>query len=154
MQLKVAFSLLFLCGCVTTGIPQEETFNYSIIFCDQMLCLNQFMKKIAQSEEALCALYNADKSVISLLERKKEEGSAEIIINSDAGVRSPNLIRRKTGGLMHNKFCVFDRRTVWTGSFNPVKSGKKTYDDVLIIESEKLAKNYLEEFEEMKPTEA
>ena len=48
---------------------------------------------------------------------------------------------------MHNKVFIIDNRTVITGSFNP--SGNANYDNdenILIIEDEGIAKEYLEEF--------
>jgi phosphatidylserine/phosphatidylglycerophosphate/cardiolipin synthase-like enzyme len=48
---------------------------------------------------------------------------------------------------MHNKFCVIDEQTVWTGSWNPTKT--KQANNVVIVQSKVLAANYLEEFEEL-----
>jgi phosphatidylserine/phosphatidylglycerophosphate/cardiolipin synthase-like enzyme len=52
--------------------------------------------------------------------------------------------------LMHNKFMVIDRAEVWTGSMNFTTSG--TYQDnnnLIRIRSNKVAKDYTVEFEEM-----
>lgn len=55
------------------------------------------------------------------------------------------------GKLMHNKFWVFDREKVITGSMNFSKSGLSGYDinDVVIINSPEIAKLYEAEFEQM-----
>ena len=53
-------------------------------------------------------------------------------------------------GLMHNKFMVIDRSEVWLGSMNFTDSG--AYDDnnnLIRIQSTKMAENYSKEFEEM-----
>ena len=155
---NLALILLFLAGCTITGnttaIPYEESFSYSVLFCEQEYCLSELARAFSESEEVICALYNSDKDLLAILEKRGEEDVAEVIINHDAKVESSVLFRRKSRGLMHNKFCVFDKKTVWTGSFNPVKTGKKVYDDVLIINSSVLASNYLREFEELKTNES
>ena len=53
--------------------------------------------------------------------------------------------------IMHNKFVIFDNKTVYTGSMNFSKSGLSGYDvnDVAIINSESVADLYKAEFEQM-----
>jgi phosphatidylserine/phosphatidylglycerophosphate/cardiolipin synthase-like enzyme len=54
------------------------------------------------------------------------------------------------GAFMHNKFYVFDGRTVWTGSTNiTVNDVYRNNNNVIVIQSERLAENYTAEFEEM-----
>ena len=53
-------------------------------------------------------------------------------------------------GRMHNKFVVIDRKEVWTGSTNLSVKGAYFHDNNLIrIDSPRLAQNYSVEFEEM-----
>jgi phosphatidylserine/phosphatidylglycerophosphate/cardiolipin synthase-like enzyme len=52
--------------------------------------------------------------------------------------------------LMHDKFWIFDGRTVWTGSMNAtVNDGFRNNNNVLVIESQPLAALYEREFAEM-----
>ena len=53
--------------------------------------------------------------------------------------------------LMHNKFIIFDNKTVYTGSMNFSKSGLSGYDEnnTLIIKSNEIANLYKAEFEQM-----
>lgn len=53
--------------------------------------------------------------------------------------------------LMHNKFLIFDKQKVITGSMNYSKTGLSGYDlnDVIVINSEQIAKLYEAEFEQM-----
>lgn len=53
--------------------------------------------------------------------------------------------------LMHNKFWIFDKTKVLTGSMNFSKSGLSGYDinDVVVINSPEIAKLYEAEFEQM-----
>ncbi|MDI6786173.1 MAG: phospholipase D-like domain-containing protein [bacterium] len=52
--------------------------------------------------------------------------------------------------LMHNKFIIIDKQRVWTGSCNLTDSDiNVNANDVILINSEELAKAYTIEFEEM-----
>ena len=53
--------------------------------------------------------------------------------------------------LMHNKFVIFDKKSVFTGSMNFAKTGFSGFDgnDVAVINSTDIAKLYTEEFEQM-----
>ena len=51
-------------------------------------------------------------------------------------------------GKMHHKVFIIDEKVVITGSMNPSKSGNENNDEnVIIIEDEKIAKKYVDEFE-------
>jgi phosphatidylserine/phosphatidylglycerophosphate/cardiolipin synthase-like enzyme len=51
---------------------------------------------------------------------------------------------------MHNKFYIFDGKTVWTGSMNITENGVyRNNNNAIVIDSEALAANYTTEFEEM-----
>lgn len=53
-------------------------------------------------------------------------------------------------GLMHHKFAVVDRATVWTGSTNTTTSSLYTHNNnALTISNTQLAENYTYEFERM-----
>ena len=58
---------------------------------------------------------------------------------------------RDGGKIMHNKFLIFDRQKVITGSMNFSKSGLSGYDvnDVAVINSPEISKLYAAEFEQM-----
>jgi phosphatidylserine/phosphatidylglycerophosphate/cardiolipin synthase-like enzyme len=54
-------------------------------------------------------------------------------------------------GLMHNKFIIFDRSAVWTGSLNLTRNGVcRNNNNAVLIQSQALADIYLNEFEEMR----
>ncbi len=57
----------------------------------------------------------------------------------------------KSNMLMHNKFVIFDDKTVYTGSMNFSKNGLSGYDqnNIIIINSKEIANLYKEEFEQM-----
>jgi len=65
----------------------------------------------------------------------------------DAGIE---VIGDRREGLMHDKFAVIDRNEVWTGSMN-YTSGSAYLDNnnLIRLQSAKLAENYTHEFEQM-----
>ena len=61
------------------------------------------------------------------------------------------LENKSSYALMHNKFCILDNEIVVTGSMNPTNNGVyKNNNNMIIIFSKYLARNYLEEFYEIK----
>jgi mitochondrial cardiolipin hydrolase len=53
--------------------------------------------------------------------------------------------------LMHDKFCVFGNKRVWTGSFNfTFQATARNRENVIVLENENIARIYLEEFERVK----
>ena len=60
------------------------------------------------------------------------------------------IVTDDSSALMHNKFAVIDRETVFTGSYNITENGgHKNNNNAVIIRSVELAEIYLVEFEEM-----
>ena len=55
-----------------------------------------------------------------------------------------------SGGIMHHKYLVVDRKVVLTGSYNFTTGATKcNYENFVIIRSKEVAERYLEEFERM-----
>lgn len=81
------------------------------------------------------------------LEADEEPGHGQFAMLQEAGIEVRSDSR---SALMHNKFWIFDRETVWTGSTNITLSGVfKQNNNVLVIQSPQLAAIYENEFEEM-----
>lgn len=139
--------LLILTSC--SSIP-KETGNLKIYFCPKDNCEEIIIKEIIGSHEIKCAFYD-----LNLLNLTKvlEYRNAEVLVFEK---NYKNFgIKVKSKGLMHNKFCVMDKKALFTGSFNPTLNGnKKNNNNLVYIESETLAKNYLEEFEEIRRRES
>ena len=73
--------------------------------------------------------------------------SEEVQDLQEAGIQ---IVDDRREGLMHNKFAILDRREVWSGSMNFTVSGAYRSDNNLVrIQSQALAEDYLVEFEEM-----
>ncbi|MCF7866453.1 hypothetical protein K9L67_01345 [Candidatus Woesearchaeota archaeon] len=122
----------------------EETGKINIYFCPENKCDEQIITKINESKKIKCAFYDlTEKKIIEILKQKK----AEILIDENNYENYGKAI--KGTGLMHNKFCILDDKTIITGSYNPTKNNTNN-NNIIFIESKTLAKNYEEEFEEIK----
>lgn len=125
---RLIILLIFLAACeaqtpVETGAPIE------VLFCEREDCVGRLVLMLDSDDK--CAVYRASlPEVVTALERADWKKDDE-----------------RTGALMHNKFCVIDEQTVWTGSWNPTKTTQA--NNVVIVPSKILAGNYLEEFEEL-----
>ncbi len=81
------------------------------------------------------------------LEADEDPGHGQFALLQAAGIEVRSDER---SALMHNKFWIFDRQTVWTGSTNITGSGVfKQNNNVLVIHSPQLAEIYEAEFDEM-----
>ncbi len=78
------------------------------------------------------------------------ENAAEYYSKADFLRKNKVLIKTETGdGLMHNKFCVIDDKIVITGSYNwTVNADLKNDENVIIIESDRIAGTYKRQFED------
>ncbi len=85
--------------------------------------------------------------VVRVVTESDNSDRPEIEALKQAGI--PVLGDRREG-LMHDKFVIIDRSQVWTGSMNFTLNGAYHNDNNLIrVQSSRLAENYLAEFDEM-----
>lgn len=146
LVLLIFLLVILLNGCITGSIVEEvkeDKFDYKVVFCSEESCFYEIITLINNSETADCALYNAGEEVIEALKNRK----ARVVVDGNSKINA-SFAKKRLYGLMHNKFCVLDGRTVLTGSFNPTKD-RKSFDNIIIINSSYLAENYEAEFEEM-----
>lgn len=81
------------------------------------------------------------------IEADEEPDHGQFGMLEDAGIEIRDDER---GALMHNKFWIFDRKIVWTGSTNITESGIfKQDNNVIVVHSPALAEIYEREFDEM-----
>lgn len=81
------------------------------------------------------------------LEADEEPDRGQFEMLEDAGIE---LKDDQRGALMHNKFWIFDEKTVWTGSTNITENGIFEQDNnVIVVHSPALAEIYKREFDEM-----
>ncbi len=141
--------LVFLGACTITGsiVKEEEPLHAEVYFCPEYDCYREFSKALLNSSAADCALYSIDEQIV----KSAIGNNVSLKIVTDSRSKLSYGFVRKMGkkGLMHNKFCILDDETVITGSFNPVKGSHNDYNNVILIKSRQLSKNYKEEFDEL-----
>ncbi|MBL7169539.1 MAG: lamin tail domain-containing protein [Candidatus Aenigmarchaeota archaeon] len=129
----------------------REDGRIELYFCPQDECRERLVEFLKSAEQSIhCALFDVD------LEEVKDELKRGIEVKLVVDVKNKdyskelNPITNPGYQLMHNKFCVVDGKKFFTGSFNPTERGNfYNNNNMLIIESEHLAKNYEDEFEEL-----
>lgn len=78
----------------------------------------------------------------------EEPGRGQFAMLREAGIEVRDDLGRSA--FMHNKFWIFDRQIVWTGSTNVTRSAIYTQNNnVIVIRSPELAVIYEREFDEM-----
>ncbi len=81
------------------------------------------------------------------IEADEEPGHGQFEMLMDEGIEVKDDGR---GALMHNKFWIFDRQILWTGSTNITENGIFEQDNnVIVVHSPELAEIYEREFDEM-----
>ncbi len=133
------------CTLMPYSIPEEEG-TIAVYFCPQEACSEKLLAAIQEAETIHCAFFDIDiPEIITALEEK----NAQVIIDADNNEGMPFKTDTRSA-YMHDKFCIFDNNVVFTGSMNPTKNdATKNNNNILLIESAYLAKNYEDEFQQM-----
>lgn len=142
--------LLLLASCT----PVEEGKGTEVYFCPRDDCGRVFEDNLQEANETVvCAFYELElESLINGI----RETDAKLAIDEDNfrkdsylydGINAKGV---KSRSIMHNKFCVIDEKIVITGSFNPTYRGNfKNNNNIVVLYSRYIAKNYLDEFNEL-----
>jgi phosphatidylserine/phosphatidylglycerophosphate/cardiolipin synthase-like enzyme len=109
-----------------------------VVMCPE--CKATFDEYLQGGGDVSCAIYDVGSETAALL------AAADAKVITDDESNSAFGTPYEHPGLMHNKFCVFNESTVLTGSYNPTNKGELNKNNLVIIESKVLAKNYLQEF--------
>jgi len=125
----------------------EENGSFNVFFCPQTNCSKIIENEIKEPENIFCAFYDLEEEgIISLLKKKNS-----VLLVDDSNYLDYG-IPIKSSGLMHNKFCILDDKTVIAGSFNPTTDNKNN-NNLIIINSRYLSKNYKDEWYDIKNDE-
>jgi len=126
----------------------------------------ELIELINNSENEICfAIYGLrgqDDLLNALLRAKKRGVKIKGVVDSDNKDRNYykdtymlydyfDIKSDHYGYIMHNKFFIFDRKVVWTGSSNISDTGTGGYNanNAVVIYNEQLSDIYFEEFEQM-----
>jgi phosphatidylserine/phosphatidylglycerophosphate/cardiolipin synthase-like enzyme len=141
-------------------------------FSPQGKCVGHLLREIDQAEkELLVAVYafTSDELAGALVQAKKRGVAVRVIIDREFDERTERSkgtfleaqkipVRRLSGrkpgtldkdaGLMHQKFAIIDRRSVFTGSYNWTQSAESLNDENLLLfrEAGPLAEEYRKVF--------
>jgi len=141
-----------LTGQVVHSFIQDEG-DLQLYFCPQEKCEEAFINALNSAQESLhCALFEVElESLKQLLLKKQPKMDVKIVTDNDYLHQfNYSFVKADAWGLMHNKFCVIDGKTVTTGSMNPTfNDAYKNNNNLLVITSSLLAQNYEDEFQEM-----
>jgi len=113
---------------IIAGCSASERLDIEVYFCPEANCLQLVSGMVKNATEAVCALYSYDEELFR----------NAIVVTED-----------NRSGLMHNKFCVLDGERVITGSFNPHNRAAKDRNNVVVIDSRKVAEAFQREFQEL-----
>ena len=155
--------LLLISGCSNFNLNKEitepELKEYKnipkVFFCPQDDCEGELFKVINSAKESVhCAFYDFDlERSVNLLDKKSKTIDIKLVVDDGNFYHVEHLKFAKkdtSSGLMHDKFCIIDDKIVLTGSLNPTENGAyKNNNNLIIIESFYLVKNYEDEFKEL-----
>ncbi|MBU4493579.1 MAG: hypothetical protein KKA61_04360, partial [Nanoarchaeota archaeon] len=155
--------IILISGCSNlnldknTAEPQFKEYKDvpKVFFCPQDDCEGELFKAINKAKSSVhCAFYDFDlERSINVLNEKSKTMDIKLVVddaNFDNVKHLKFAIKDSSSGLMHNKFCIIDNKIILTGSFNPTENGAyKNNNNLIIIESFYLSKNYEDEFKEL-----
>lgn len=144
-----------------THIPSELPSKQASTFFGKEL-----INLINNSEDEICfAIYGLrgqDDVLQALIEAKNRGVKIKGVVDSDSHDKNYysdthklyehfKIVSDHKSYIMHNKFFVFDRKTIWSGSSNISDTGTGGYNanNSMVIEDKKIANIYLDEFAQM-----
>jgi len=160
MKRYLLFAFIFILGCapqIIDGVGVEYTDDLEVFFCPKDNCSYYFEEFINKTEGSIhCGLYDLQlDNVLDAFERLDDAGrDVQVVVDGNYKKHIPKnysfILFEAKSSQSHNKFCVRDNLSVWTGSFNPTNNGAyKNNNNVVVINSTLLAQNYEAEFQEL-----
>ncbi|MDD4877691.1 MAG: phospholipase D-like domain-containing protein [Candidatus Nanoarchaeia archaeon] len=151
IHLAIAVTAVIMASLIAyfalSGFAGEEPFRADAYFCPADDCFALIAGLISNSTKADCAFYTLSSFQIenALMKAESRMVSDEKCPDGVECRAKPSYRR----GLMHDKFCILDDSIVITGSFNPNEKSKSYRNNVAVLRSENIAKEYSKEFEEL-----
>ena len=149
-MLVILFTSQFSGKFSSTAIINEESISPEVYFCPGN-CSIPLVNLIKSANESIdCAFYDLSSPlVVKTLEDQKTRVRL-VLDKRSKNFEGLRIVKNDyTHQLMHDKFCIIDNKIVLTGSFNPTEREEKEDNDVIVIHSKYLAKNYEDEFNEL-----
>lgn len=161
-NIKCSFlTTILLLSFLTPSLIAGDS-EIKVLFSPQDECGKEILNRIGSAEKSIeLAMFTLTSRALSnaLLSAVKRGIVVRVFLDgenaeeyySKAGFLTKNgvIVKLEKGeGLMHNKFCVIDDKVVITGSYNwTVSADLRNDENVIIIESDKIAKIFRVQFE-------
>ncbi len=130
-------------------------------FCPEDDCQERVLEELSLAEEEILFMtyrltdYGIGKKLIEKFKKGirvrgmiEKQGSSKYEQKKRLEKAGIEVKWEKTSKMLHHKVFIIDREIVVAGSYNPTKSGNERNDEnIVIISDEKIAKEFLEEFE-------
>ncbi|MBU3941120.1 MAG: hypothetical protein KKH88_04295 [Nanoarchaeota archaeon] len=155
-KLIILVILVFISGCSFNGdyvfeLKEVDSEGYyEAYFCQVEDCESVLVNLIEGSSKVRCAIFDLDlENVTNALKQKDYKLVVDQKNTKDLdGLKY--VMNKGESQLMHNKFCIFDDKIVWTGSMNPTGRGAYYNDNhIVIFYSKEIAQVFNDEFNEL-----
>jgi phosphatidylserine/phosphatidylglycerophosphate/cardiolipin synthase-like enzyme len=166
-KVLLLLSFILLCSCdlelsinneLLPQIVYEENLEPIVLFCPKDDCKNVYVELINSANNSIyCAFYDFRlEEIVNALANSTV--NMQILIDSEYYKKNKDLYPEinhlitpyYSSSYMHHKFCVIDEMITITGSFNPTERGNYyNNNNVIVIYSKYIAKNYINEFENL-----
>ena len=171
MKKRVFFFVLFLCFASFGFLEAEEPVLYLTSKEDVSLKFIEKVKKESQCIRMASHRLSDPAVVQALMEAHQRKVSVELIVDSTSLTKNTPLKRLLEEGVpvfvwqteklpkkkseaprrLRHAFCVFGADQCWIGSYSfSLKRRFRPFESVLLLQDEKIAKELLMEFEEIK----
>ena len=154
LKFFLVFILLFS-SCVNNHVD--------VLFSPNRGIQEQIISRIKQTNSTIdIAIYSfTNNEIAESLKKAKNRGVAiRLIMDKDRAEKQvytqykffkKNKFKvHKLGGIMHNKFIIFDGKLLMTGSYNISKNAETSnYENVVLISDKSVVKKYQKEFEKL-----
>lgn len=114
--------------------PLVENGTITVVMCPT--CEQFLLNTLAERKDVRCAMYDIGADAAHHF----TEAGAKVIVDDESKAHYGEPHRAP--GLMHHKFCVLGKQAVMSGSYNPTDHGELSRNNLLLIESAQLARNY------------
>jgi phosphatidylserine/phosphatidylglycerophosphate/cardiolipin synthase-like enzyme len=149
-------------NCEFTNVFFSEDKNIEIWFSPENNCEELIRREIKNTKESIIfATYIftnrelADELIKKTYEKVNVSGIMEsynikpysvfyLLLSYGCNVRKSCM-----SGFLHDKFFIFDKKRIITGSFNPTKSAKNNIELTLFINDEKIAEEFYNEWKRL-----
>jgi len=126
----------------------KESIDIAIFGYDEIPAITEALRRAKSRQVKIRFVYDENFNVTT----NYYKDNSKIIDLSEVAVSDRNPSSKAlSSALMHNKFIIFDKSIVYTGSMNFSPTGISGYDvnDIIVLHSKDIAELYTEEFEQM-----